>query len=197
MFAFLFSEIVQQLMKREKDAMAQRNLLDAESLARAPPVPDLETELYEMGKPIGERVLELMFYREKGTSQACSGAKREIRIVNMLHFINNQIWKGLFNRPADGLEQSVDDENEYRILDRNPVTNRYISVGGGGPSCASFIAGIIEGILKSCNMDCIVRAHQTPNKAQPLMPNVAASQSTNLFDENLSGETTIYIVKFT
>ncbi len=68
MFAFLFSEIVQQLMKREKDAMAQRNLLDAESLARAPPVPDLEKELYEMGKPVGERVLELMFYREKGTS---------------------------------------------------------------------------------------------------------------------------------
>jgi len=68
MFAFMFSEIVQQIMKREKDAIAQRNLLDAESLAKAPPVPDLEKELHEMGKTVGERVLEIMFYREKGTS---------------------------------------------------------------------------------------------------------------------------------
>ena len=68
MFAFLFSEIVQQIMMREKDAIAQRNLLDTESLAKAPPLPDLEKELHDMGKPVGERVLELMFYREKGTS---------------------------------------------------------------------------------------------------------------------------------
>ncbi len=55
-------------MKREKDAIAQRNLLDAESLAKAPPIPDLEKELHDMGKPVVERVLELMFYREKTTS---------------------------------------------------------------------------------------------------------------------------------
>jgi len=61
MFAFLFSEIVQQIMKREKDAIAQRSLLDAESLAKAPRLPDLEKELHDMGKPVGERVLELMF----------------------------------------------------------------------------------------------------------------------------------------
>lgn len=61
------SEIVQQIMKREKDAIAQRNLLDAESLAKAHPVPDLEKELHEMGKTVRERVLEIMFYREKGT----------------------------------------------------------------------------------------------------------------------------------
>ena len=61
------SEIVQQIMKLEKDAIAQRNLLDAESLAKAHPVPDLEKELHEMGKTVRERVLEIMFYREKGT----------------------------------------------------------------------------------------------------------------------------------
>jgi len=37
-------------------------------LARAPPVPELERELFEMGKPVGQRVVELIFYREKGTS---------------------------------------------------------------------------------------------------------------------------------
>jgi hypothetical protein len=39
--------------------------------------------------PIGERVLELMFARELGKNLNASGTgKREIGIVNMLHFIN-------------------------------------------------------------------------------------------------------------
>ena len=63
--------------------------MDAESLARAPPIPELEKELFDLGRPVGERILELMFYREKGTSSACNSGKREIKIVNMLHFINN------------------------------------------------------------------------------------------------------------
>jgi trafficking protein particle complex subunit 5 len=104
MFGFLFSEIVQQILKREKEATAQINLLDAEAQARAPPIPDLEKELFDLGKPVGERILEMQCYRDKGGSNTCSSGKRELRIVNMLHFINNQIWKSLFGRPADGLE---------------------------------------------------------------------------------------------
>ena len=69
-----------------------------------------------------------MFYREKGTSAACDAGKREIKIINMLYFINNQIWKTLFGKNADGLEQSVEDSNEYRILERTPITNRFVSI---------------------------------------------------------------------
>ena len=54
--------------------------------------------------PIGEKMLELSFYREKGNSHATSSGKRELEIVNMLHFINGTLWKQLFGRPADGLE---------------------------------------------------------------------------------------------
>ena len=37
---------------------------------------DLEHQLYELGLPVGERVLELMFYREKGgINGACSQGK--------------------------------------------------------------------------------------------------------------------------
>ena len=54
--------------------------------------------------PIGEKMLELSFYREMGRSNATSGAKREIEIVNMLHFINTTLWKQLFGKTADGLE---------------------------------------------------------------------------------------------
>ena len=85
-------------MKKEKEATHHRNMLDAESQNSSVPIPDLEKELHDLGRPVGDRILELMFYREKGTSQACNNGKREIKIVNMLHFINTQIWKSLFGR---------------------------------------------------------------------------------------------------
>ena len=82
----------------------------------------------------------------------------------MLHFINNQIWKVLFGRVADGLERSWEDEDEYRILDRAPITNRYTSLGAkvslSGPNCAAFVAGIIQGVLEGVRMDAKVETHQ-------------------------------------
>ena len=102
----------------------------------------------------------------------------------MLHYINNQVWKTLFGRAADGIEQSIDDDDEYRIIDHNPLTNKFTSSGqdpngevkrkfsssslGGdavanlGPNSANFIAGIIEGILCSSKMYCKCSAHYVP-----------------------------------
>ena len=124
---------------------------------------DLEHQLYLMGIPIGERVLELLFYREKGgITGACQAGKREIKLVPMLHFINNHVFKQLFGRAADGLEQSIDDEDEYRILDKAPLTNRFANMGGkslNSTNCAAFIAGIIEGILCSAKLFAKVTAH--------------------------------------
>lgn len=81
-FSFLFSEIVQQMMKQEQAAQNHK-ALSGESQ------PDLEQQLFELGVPIGERVLELMFARELTKKLDVSGTgKREIGIVNMLHFIN-------------------------------------------------------------------------------------------------------------
>lgn len=110
---------------------------------------------------MGEKLLELMFYREKGgISGACQNGKRETKIVSMLHFINNVVWKALFGKPADGLEQSIEDEDEYRILDKQPVTNKYTSMGkSGNLNCASYMAGIIEGILVASKMHARVTAH--------------------------------------
>jgi hypothetical protein len=48
----------------------------------------------------------------------------------MLHFINNQVFKALFGKAADGLEQSIEDDDEYRILDKTPLTNRFANMGG-------------------------------------------------------------------
>ena len=147
---------------------------------------DIEKELHDFGIPLGQRVLELTTYREKAMTNSnniCQYGKREVKIVNMLHFINNQCWKTLFGKTADGIEQSLEDEDEYRIIDSNPLTNKYVSSGQQpdqdprnknkvvdaasiGPNCANFLAGIIEGILCSNKMYCKVSAHFVPDEDQ-------------------------------
>ena len=32
----------------------------------------------------------------------------------------------LFGKMADGLQKLTDDDNEYRIIENSPITNRYI-----------------------------------------------------------------------
>ena len=50
----------------------------------------------------------------------------------------------LFGKMADGLQKSTDDEDEYRIIENNPITNRYIPpLKNNSVNCASFIGGII------------------------------------------------------
>ncbi len=129
-----------------------------------------------------------MFYREKGgVSGACQNGKRETKIVSMLHFINNIVWKAFFGKQADGLEQSIEDEDEYRILDKNPITNKYTSMGkGSNLNCASYTAGIIEGILNSAKMYAKVTAH--------LYGEGDEQNNQNPTDETNS--TTIYVIKF-
>ena len=159
------------MMRQEQAAQNQRNLTGGQG----PPVPDLETQLHELGIPIGERMVELSFYREKGSSNATNSGKRELEIVGMLHHINTNLWKQLFGRAADGLEQSNTDDSEYWLSDRQPVTNKYTSIGRernySGPNCAYFIAGIIEGFLCQANLTAKVtpilnRAESEPAGAQ-------------------------------
>jgi len=66
------------MLRKEKEAHDHRKLLDEESLLDAAPIPDLEKELHDLGRPIGEKILDLMLYREKGNSTACSSGKRVI-----------------------------------------------------------------------------------------------------------------------
>ena len=121
---------------------------------------DVESQLHDLGVPIGLQVLELASFRDKAlpnNKNICQYGRRETKFVNVLHFINNQVWKLLFNRTADGIELAVDDEShelEYRIIDQQPLTNAFISATSEqedsmGPNCASFLAGIIEGVLNA------------------------------------------------
>lgn len=110
----------------------------------------------------------------------------------MLHFINNVMWKQLFGKPADGLEQSIEDEDEYRILDKSPVTNKFTSMGKTtNVNCASYIAGIIEGVLSSAKMHCKVTAHLYSDNEDG---GSSVADGGDAADSVQS--TTIYVIKF-
>lgn len=83
----MFSEIVQY----------SQNRVDS--------VADLEKKLEEYGYSIGLRVIEMVGCRDRLT-------KRETRLVNMLQFVCNTVWKHLFNKAADNLERSTENEDE-------------------------------------------------------------------------------------
>ncbi|GAO46529.1 hypothetical protein G7K_0759-t1 [Saitoella complicata NRRL Y-17804] len=141
-YAFLFSEMVSYAQKRVKG------------------VTDLERKLNENGYRVGQRALELV------TIRAAAGQhhRRETRVVNVLQFIQTQIWKALFNKPADDLQKSSENEDEYMIIDNDPLVSKYISVPKdmGEFTCASFMAGIVEAALDGSQFPARVTAHTVP-----------------------------------
>ena len=97
-------------------------------------------------------LLELCTLRDKAF-------KRETKIVSMLQFIQNNVWKMLFNKQADGLQKSTDDPDEYRLIENSPLVNKFISLQKGNSlNCASLFVGIIEGILNSADFKSKVSA---------------------------------------
>lgn len=107
--------------------------------------------------------MELLLYRE-GRS-----AKRETRLLGILQFAAQTLWRHLFGKPADGLEKSRENENEYMLIDNEPVSNKYISVPRemNQLNCAAFVAGIIEAVLDGSVFPCRVTAHSVPTDHFP------------------------------
>jgi len=126
-------------------------------------ITDLEKKLNTQGYSIGQRLLELLLFRE-GRS-----AKRETRIIGILQFIAQTVYRHLFNKPADGLERSHDKDDEYMIIDNEPVVNSYISVPKeiSQLNCAAFVAGIIEAVLDGSLFPARVTAHSVPTDQWP------------------------------
>jgi len=147
-FAFLFSEIVQYTQKRVSG------------------INDLERQLNTLGYRIGTRVLELMLWRAEGSSKA---PKREIKLLSVLMLIHTQVWKATFGKPADAIERSVENPDEYMIIDNDPPIERHISVPRDMSqlSCSSFTAGIVEAVLDGLSFPARVTAHNTPNSQFP------------------------------
>ncbi|KAI0345865.1 TRAPP I complex [Trametopsis cervina] len=147
-FAFLFSEVVQYTQKRVSG------------------IADLERRLNTLGYRVGTRVLELMVWRTEASSKA---PKREIRFLPALMSIHTQVWKSVFGKPADAIEKSVENQDEYMIIDNDPSITRYVSVPRDMSqlSCSSFSAGIVEAVLDGLGFPARVTAHNTPTDQLP------------------------------
>ena len=156
-FYFLFSEIVQYCTRINSQ--------------------DLEKQLEELGIPLGARFLELICLREKNS-------KKETTIVNILMMIRNSLWPLMFNKVNCVVEQHMDQENIYMIKETEPnMCNLYASLPRGQchMNCASFIAGIIEGVL---------HAAKFPAKVSAVFDG-GQEKSTDFSEEK-----TVYLIKF-
>ncbi|KAH9836611.1 TRAPP complex subunit trs31 [Rhodofomes roseus] len=147
-FAFLFSEMVQYTQKRVNG------------------INDLERRLNTLGYRVGMRVLELMSWRNEAAAKA---PKREIRFLPALMSIHTQVWRAVFGKPADAIEKSVENADEYMIIDNDPPITRNISVPRDMSqlSCSSFTAGIVEAVLDGLGFPARVTAHNTPTDQLP------------------------------
>merc|ERR1719210_1757781 len=134
-FAFLFAETVDYCLKKVKVMQ------------------ELEDRLHTLGLPVGARALELYICRENRN-------RRETRLLPMLNFVAQTIWKQLFGHTAD-LLKGQDHENEYMLNDKALIVNRFISVprDHGAVNCGSFVAGIVEGLLRSAEFPATASAH--------------------------------------
>ena len=85
-------------------------------------------------------------------------SRRETRMLGILNFITNTVWKMLFGAAADSLEKSVEQEDEFMIVEKDPLVNRYIS--SAPCNCCAFVAGIVRGVLEGAQFPAEVSAHE-------------------------------------
>ena len=165
---------------------------------RVDSISELERRLEATGYGVGLRVLELLAYRSREY-------RRETKLMNLLQFISTQVWKSLFQKPADSLERSIDHADEYMIVDYSPITSTYVSVPAdfGGLSVDSYLSGIIAGILEGAVFPARVTAHSVALEDGEAAP---ISQPTGSSHAAFAGdyahllpprkEKTVFLVKF-
>ncbi|KRX82585.1 Trafficking protein particle complex subunit 5 [Trichinella sp. T6] len=141
-FALLFSEVVRY------------------SQSRVTTISELQTKrifvgvffrLASYGKIVGSKLVDLIFFRDKGY-------KREVKLLGILLFIKTTLFKSIFGKEADKLERNSENPRIYYIIEREPLVNTFISVpkDKGNLNCASFTGGIIEAVLTLNNFPCKV-----------------------------------------
>ncbi len=135
---FLFSEILQYTQKKVKG------------------IQEFEKRLSDLGYRVGVKMLELVIYREKNY-------KRDLKLLQVLQFVHTNLWMVLFNKKADALERSTENEDEYMISDNDPMITKFISIPKEMSSlnCSAFVAGIIEAVMDGCHFPAKVSAHST------------------------------------
>ncbi|ORX39782.1 ER to Golgi transport-related protein [Kockovaella imperatae] len=149
-FAFMLSEIVSY------------------SQTRSDSVLDLEKRLSSLGYEAGTRILSLILLRNTQAA-GVKDPKREHRLIPILQFVHTHVYKFCFGKAADGLEKSVEGEDEYMLSMNQPPLTQHISIPKDMSqlSCEAFTAGIVEGVLDGLDVPARVTAHTVPNDQYP------------------------------
>jgi hypothetical protein len=157
-FAYLFIEMIAYAQKGAKDVGdLEQRYVECTSPSFAEPWNYMRkhicnrgilltrpNRLNQQGYPIGLRLLDLLLSRSSNPLASI----RPTRILPLLQFIAQQVYRHLFGRPADALERSGTDPGQYMIFDNEPLVNQYISLPKelSSLNCAAFVAGVIEGV---------------------------------------------------
>uniref|UniRef100_A0A7S3T665 Trafficking protein particle complex subunit n=1 Tax=Emiliania huxleyi TaxID=2903 RepID=A0A7S3T665_EMIHU len=141
-FAFLFSEMIQYSQTRVNTA------------------DELIAKLEDAGVGVGRRALELACWRERSS-------KRETRVRGILQFITQALWKSLFGAHADSLQKVQDSDDEFMIVEKEPLVNAFIS--SAPVNCAAFVAGVVRGVLEAAQFPAEVSAHDNEEGATVLL----------------------------
>jgi trafficking protein particle complex subunit 5 len=140
-------------------------------------IADFEARLSSQGYLLGSKCLDLLLYRSTPAGSSSSSSTKEtalpvrpLRLLSLLTLLTTKLYPLLFSRPADSLEQSTTNKNEYMIIDNTPLTNTYISVPKemNQLSVAAYIAGILEGVCDASGFSAKVSAH---NQGTEMWPN--------------------------
>jgi len=127
-FSLLFSEIIQYSQNKVAN------------------VNELQNKLSDLGFTVGSRLVDVLVLREKGF-------KRETKVLHILMFVKVNLWKALFGKEADKLEQANDDDGTYYIIEKDPIITSFISIpkDKGSLNLMSFAGGIVEAFLNMSN----------------------------------------------
>ncbi|KDE09533.1 hypothetical protein MVLG_00431 [Microbotryum lychnidis-dioicae p1A1 Lamole] len=154
-WSYLLAEIVQYTQKRVSG------------------IGEFEKRLNILGYRIGVRLLELLPLRDHlyplSSLRSSPPPSRTLRLLPILTYVHSIVYRYLFNRPADSLERSTENSDEYMIGDNDMVLTRNIEVPKemSELSCAALVAGIIEAVLDGAGFPSRVTAHSVPTLAHP------------------------------
>lgn len=75
---------------------------------------------------------------------------KHLSFVTLLQFIQDKLWKYMFGKEADDIQQINKDNSSYAIIDNEPLISSLVLTS----KVNEFICGIIKGVVESADFKC-------------------------------------------
>ncbi|GAA5979922.1 hypothetical protein JCM21900_003439 [Sporobolomyces salmonicolor] len=157
-WAFLFGEIIQYTQKRVSG------------------ISEFEKRLSILGYRVGARLLELLPLRDYlyplSSLRSPPPPTRTLRLLPILTYVHSTLYRYLFGRPADSLERSTENDDEYMIGDDDMIITRGVEVPKEMHelSCGALVAGIVEAVMDGAGFVSRPRVRARAARSRSLSP---------------------------